>query len=1135
MGVTANFGIKSDVDSKAITALVDQLNFLASLAPKLAKMFEGVSTSATQTAERMSRSFVDAEGKITKARGDTTEKGKADINRLILAAEAARDREVKSAQEAEVKLAKLANDAYEAAFKALQKEEAATQAALDKEEKIRSDAAKRETDRQAALQRGLLLFEQKEAQNTKEYAELRAKYESESVDKIRVKIHAMNEDVRAQRKVTADTVQRLTQQGDLEGAKAIKAHSQLQINATEKELQQFRLLEHEKTGRTFAEMQERLRAETTTRTQIIVMMEEAAHKQESIEKQITATFDAEEKKRLKVALDEAKAETAAIQNEAEHRRIKAPEKEHGGGISLGQVEGLAVAAEGLATLVEKSKEVVEAEHMLQVGTGLSGEALKKAGEDAEELGNKLGVSGDNAKTTMGKVSSYTHATGEELNKQTEAVIAYAQAHGKSAEMVAKKLATASGQAEIFAEATVNVGKAQEAANEPAIRAQLTQEKLEETAGELASTLLQGLAPILTDLTPLIGTVGGIMADVLTPAMKVVSFVLSPLIEGLTTLKPILPELVVGLGALAVYMNAAAIAEGVLNAVSAVNPFVWIAAAVVALIGVVALLIKNWDAVVATLRKVWDTLSDVGSSVLSFLGITSKAEAATRKHTESLKENKLSLEEIKKAEEAAAKATSDYTDELKKNQDEQEKSAKEGQDNAIAAIVDIQKRLKTATGNEKAVLEERLAQWQNYGKAQVASQTETEDAKHKAALAIGAAVDNDQKKSKDKSAKIDKDAYTAAKNAEDIRFDNDKLDLERQLAAKTLTQDQFNSELEEKESVHVTNLKAIADAHRKGHEADAIKAEEALLQLTIKANNKVAVEAKKAADKVDADAKKAEALAESRAKTLETLDNEKEKTRVAAMKDGTEKSIAEEDLRYNEELVSREKDLMDLKTGKLVAEALETNHQNKLTALAQNGSDKRREQLLKESQYLAGPIAAGFNAGFKKITSGLDNWVKKGEDSNNILISGFATLAASFLDMVEQMIEKVIAMEAVLLVANLIPGFGAFMDSLSAIGSLIPGHAEGTDSSPGGWHVVGEKGPELLNMRPGAQVVPNHKLSSGGAVDMSPVVHAINALHATTAQGNSYLKNMPSPILRFGSSFENGRNNALKHEDRRARG
>jgi hypothetical protein len=47
------------------------------------------------------------------------------------------------------------------------------------------------------------------------------------------------------------------------------------------------------------------------------------------------------------------------------------------------------------------------------------------------------------------------------------------------------------------------------------------------------------------------------------------------------------------------------------------------------------------------------------------------------------------------------------------------------------------------------------------------------------------------------------------------------------------------------------------------------------------------------------------------------------------------------------------------------------------------------------------------------------------------------------------------------------------------GVSFPMFANGTDSAPGGWSIVGENGPELVNMSPGGRVIPNGGASGGG--------------------------------------------------------
>ncbi|SOC47098.1 hypothetical protein SAMN05892877_1278 [Rhizobium subbaraonis] len=55
---------------------------------------------------------------------------------------------------------------------------------------------------------------------------------------------------------------------------------------------------------------------------------------------------------------------------------------------------------------------------------------------------------------------------------------------------------------------------------------------------------------------------------------------------------------------------------------------------------------------------------------------------------------------------------------------------------------------------------------------------------------------------------------------------------------------------------------------------------------------------------------------------------------------------------------------------------------------------------------------------------------------------------------------------------------------SIVGKLLglPGNANGTDNWRGGLTWVGEEGPELLNVRPGAQIIPNHTLDALSKMD-----------------------------------------------------
>lgn len=52
---------------------------------------------------------------------------------------------------------------------------------------------------------------------------------------------------------------------------------------------------------------------------------------------------------------------------------------------------------------------------------------------------------------------------------------------------------------------------------------------------------------------------------------------------------------------------------------------------------------------------------------------------------------------------------------------------------------------------------------------------------------------------------------------------------------------------------------------------------------------------------------------------------------------------------------------------------------------------------------------------------------------------------------------------------------------------VSAHAMGTDYAPGGWSIVGERGPEMVNLPRGSKVIPNHRL---GGVNVGDIhIHA----------------------------------------------
>lgn len=74
-------------------------------------------------------------------------------------------------------------------------------------------------------------------------------------------------------------------------------------------------------------------------------------------------------------------------------------------------------------------------------------------------------------------------------------------------------------------------------------------------------------------------------------------------------------------------------------------------------------------------------------------------------------------------------------------------------------------------------------------------------------------------------------------------------------------------------------------------------------------------------------------------------------------------------------------------------------------------------------------------------------------------------------------------------SDIFGGSGGFLASLFSSGAApIPSFATGTDFHSGGLALVGERGPELVNLPRGAQVIPNSELQSRRSARAAPVNH-----------------------------------------------
>lgn len=138
-----------------------------------------------------------------------------------------------------------------------------------------------------------------------------------------------------------------------------------------------------------------------------------------------------------------------------------------------------------------------------------------------------------------------------------------------------------------------------------------------------------------------------------------------------------------------------------------------------------------------------------------------------------------------------------------------------------------------------------------------------------------------------------------------------------------------------------------------------------------------------------------------------------------------------------------------------------------------------------------------NAAFKEVSSAIDTNLTSGLTD---IVSGTKSVSQGFKDMesaivkaIEQMIIKITIVEPLMRslqsaasglgIGNLFgsAGTGAINANGSIAGAIGPtsvggaplvGFADGTDNAPGGWSMVGERGPERMYVPPGAQIIPN---------------------------------------------------------------
>ena len=125
---------------------------------------------------------------------------------------------------------------------------------------------------------------------------------------------------------------------------------------------------------------------------------------------------------------------------------------------------------------------------------------------------------------------------------------------------------------------------------------------------------------------------------------------------------------------------------------------------------------------------------------------------------------------------------------------------------------------------------------------------------------------------------------------------------------------------------------------------------------------------------------------------------------------------------------------------------------------------------KELQDSFKAIGESVSDAFKGMLTGASSWRE-----------GMRSLIGSVID---ELWKLFVVQQIVGIVSSALGGTSSMPGNMGDAGDAlklikVPGFAGGTMSAPGGMALVGERGPELVNLPRGSQVIPNHKLGRGG--------------------------------------------------------
>ena len=274
--------------------------------------------------------------------------------------------------------------------------------------------------------------------------------------------------------------------------------------------------------------------------------------------------------------------------------------------------------------------------------------------------------------------------------------------------------------------------------------------------------------------------------------------------------------------------------------------------------------------------------------------------------------------------------------------------------------------------------------------------------------------------------------------------------------------------------------------------------------------------KKGAAAAAAAAKRLAAENKRIAKELEAA-REKEANSIQSFMDKIGKVGMKEIPAYQRQIAELEKDFMELsKTGqaatiapfKAAVESIEMNAYSDMLKADLKDADR----IVKDALPDMGELAVSkemtdiisrteeLNASFEEIGNTVSDAFKGMLTGAMSWKDGMRSLIGSVID---QLWKLFVVQQIVGFISNALGGATGTPKSFTPTTSVTPPSffAKGTTYAPGGMAVVGERGPELVNLPKGSQVIPNHKMGGmmGGNFNISVDARGSNDPAAVRAQ------------------------------------